>query len=171
MTSDSASVLDHWVELAGDRLLILPWRVRVTQELYAASLLDGRLPWRRDEVSPGFGRPPPLPQRPSRELELAAAAVARELALPHRANLDPHEARPFDLMIPGEIDLLVADISRSRIWVCEVKTRRRASRSMLGSEDESLRGSRRIRRQAARQQRAVAGKPGRCAWGPRYRRA
>ncbi len=105
-----------------DVLQILPWRVRVTQEFYAGSLVDGWLPWPSDEI-PRRLREALLEyrQHPSKELEAFAASIARDLGLPSRPNIEPHHALAIGLTLPGEIDLLIADQARKRIWLCEVK--------------------------------------------------
>lgn len=63
-----------------------------------------------------------LDQDPLRSiLERAATDVVRKLGLSHRCNVLPHEARSSGLLLPGEVDLLVADPAQGRLWVCEVK--------------------------------------------------
>ena len=106
----------------GDDLLVLPWLVAAAQEIYGAYLSDGRLP------SPAADMPKALQtalnqfrQMGNRQLERESADIIKEIGLPYRSNLDIHEAERAGVTIPGEIDLLVADSERSRIWVCEVK--------------------------------------------------
>lgn len=104
------------------RLILIPWRILATQKVYENYLLDGGLPWHSSEI----------PQRvqdalvrfrqvQNQSLEREAAAIAAEIGLPHRSRIKEAEAERGGLKIPGEIDLLVADSSRCRLWVCEVK--------------------------------------------------
>lgn len=107
--------------LLGDRLILMPWRIFATQGTFAGYMQDGRLPWHPGflpkSVTNAFNR---YRQIANRELEREAAAVARSLGLPYQANIEPHIAAA-GLQLPGELDLLVADPVRGRLWVCEVK--------------------------------------------------
>ena len=108
--------------LLGDRLILMPWRIFATQGIFAGYVQDGRLPWHPGylpkSVTNAFNR---HRQIANRELEREAAAVARSLGLPNQANIEPHHAAVAGLQLPGELDLLVADPVRGRLWVCEVK--------------------------------------------------
>jgi hypothetical protein len=110
------------INTGDDQLIIIPRRIAATQDIYATYLLDGRLPWppsvvprRVLDVFNDFRG------RANRDLELQALQVVRGLGLPAAGNIEPHQAATFDLVIAGEIDVLVADVDRSRLWVCEVK--------------------------------------------------
>ncbi|MHB8322944.1 MAG: hypothetical protein ACYDHB_00755 [Candidatus Dormibacteria bacterium] len=109
------------IPVGGD-LLLMPWLVRAAQEVFALYLLDGTLPWAAAStpasVRDAFTR---YRQAGNRDLEREATRVAAQLGLPHRANLRPEVARGVGLELPGEIDLLIVDPQRHRIWVCEVK--------------------------------------------------
>jgi hypothetical protein len=108
--------------LVGQDLLVIPWQIFATQGVYVGYWEDGRLPWHRDDtpdsVRNAFGD---YRKIINRTLEREAVEIVRALGLPHRANIEPHEAVPFGLELPGEIDLLVADPRHGRLWVCEVK--------------------------------------------------
>jgi len=100
----------------------MPWRIFATQGTFAWYMQDGRLPWHPGflpkSVTNAFNR---YRQIANRELEREATAAARSLGLPCRANIQPHQAAVAGLRLPGELDLLVADPLRGRLWVCEVK--------------------------------------------------
>jgi len=108
--------------LLADRLILMPWRIFATQGTFAGYMQDGRLPWHPAylprSVTNAFNR---YRQIANRELEREAAAVARSLSLPYQPNIEPHHAAVAGLQLPGELDLLVADPVRGRLWVCEVK--------------------------------------------------
>ncbi|WP_042169391.1 hypothetical protein [Streptomyces sp. NBRC 110035] len=105
----------------GGRLLLLPWLLHTSQELYAAYLDEGRLP------HPDLPRPVGDALRRYRQqlderLEADLQSVARTAGLPHRFRL--LEKTAAQLGIPGligEIDLLVADPATQRLWVIEAK--------------------------------------------------
>lgn len=102
-------------------LIIIPQRIMATQNVYFQYLYDGRIPNSSDlpkEVTEAFSR---FRQVANKKLERDAAAVATSLGLPYRGNLHEKQASEFGLVIPGEIDLLVADPVHYRLWVCEVK--------------------------------------------------
>ena len=108
--------------LLGDRLILMPWRIFATQGTFAGYMQDGRLPWHPaylpKSVTNAFNR---YRQIANRELERDAAAVAQSVGLRYQANIEPHVAAAAGLQLPGELDLLVADPVRGRLWVCEVK--------------------------------------------------
>jgi hypothetical protein len=108
--------------LPDDALLVMPWRVRATQQVYLNYLLDGRLPWHSSElpedVRNAFNN---FRTYLNESLEREASQAAQECKLPWRPNLKEHEAAVVGLEIPGEIDLLVADPERRLLWVCEAK--------------------------------------------------
>ena len=106
----------------GNDLILLPWLIRATQGVYLRYLLEGRLPWHSTDipktVREAFND---FRQVINRSLERLAGAAAENLALPHKRNILEKDAAALGLQLPGEIDLLIADPVRSRLWVCEVK--------------------------------------------------
>jgi hypothetical protein len=110
------------IPVVGGRLLLMPWRIFAAQNTYANYLDDGRLPWHPEDlpkrVAQSFDH---YRQIGNHALERAALARANALGLPASINLTPAIAKAAGLTIGGEIDLLVADPTRQRIWVCEVK--------------------------------------------------
>ena len=105
-----------------DQLIIIPWQIHATQNVYLGYLTEGRLPWYPEDV--------PDPVRiafdnsrrvANRELERHATHVVANLQLAHKSNITKDQAVAVGLELPGEIDLLIADHLRSRLWVCEVK--------------------------------------------------
>jgi hypothetical protein len=110
------------IPIVGGRLLVMPWRIFAAQNTYANYLDDGRLPWHPKDlpktVMEAFGH---YRQIGNHALERAALEQANALGLPASINVTPAMAKAAGLTIGGEIDLLVADPTRQRIWVCEVK--------------------------------------------------
>jgi hypothetical protein len=107
---------------SGGDLIVMPRQIEATQAVYARYLSEGRLPWPHSEIPPrvrdAFNS---YRQLVNHDLERVAAEIAAEQQLPHKANIDEKEAAKFGLHLPGEVDLLIADSARSRLWVCEVK--------------------------------------------------
>lgn len=103
------------------QLLILPWLAHAAHEAFGAYLDDGRLP--HPEL--------PVPvaqalerhrQQLDRRLEHDVEQAARTAGLPHRFRLLEKTAAQFGIPgLAGEIDLLVADPHRRRLWVIEAK--------------------------------------------------
>ncbi|MEU6572590.1 hypothetical protein [Streptomyces sp. NPDC046805] len=113
--------LTHPLITDGEQLLVLPWLAHASREAYAAYLDEGRLP------HPDL--PAPVRQALSRHrqqldqrLEQDVRDAAHRAQLPHRFRL--LEKAAANLGVPGlagEIDLLVADSDRGRLWVIEAK--------------------------------------------------
>lgn len=110
------------IPVVGGRLLVMPWRIFAAQNTYANYLDDGRLPWHPEDfpkrVAQSFDH---YRQIGNRALERAALEQANALGLRGSINVTPAIAKAAGLTIAGEIDLLLADPTRQRIWVCEVK--------------------------------------------------
>jgi hypothetical protein len=105
-----------------DALLLIPWQIHASQNVYFRYLLEGRIPWHPDDLPETVRRAfNDYRRNPNIALERAAASVAERLKLPHIANIKMDQSEKHGLKIPGEIDLLVADPEQSRLWVCEVK--------------------------------------------------
>ena len=100
----------------------MPWRIAAAQSTYGGYLEDGRLPWHPEDipedVTNAFGE---CRQLANKALERSVLAVSSSLSLPCRGEITQDRAMEFGLDIPGEIDLIVADVERTRLWVCEVK--------------------------------------------------
>lgn len=105
-----------------DRLILIPRRIAATQEIYAAYMLDGRLPWPPSSVprvvADAFNN---FRNKQNKDLERQVVQILSGLGIPFRGNVEPHHAAPSGLRLTGEIDALAADPGRSRLWVCEVK--------------------------------------------------
>jgi len=101
----------------------MPWAAVATQELFVVYFEDSRLPYIDPALPPHAATALRLHrQRRNLQLETEVAAIAANLRLPHRARWTPEEALAAGLPdLPGEIDLIIADDARGRIWVCEVK--------------------------------------------------
>lgn len=105
-----------------DQLIIIPWQIYATQSVYLRYISEGRLPWHSEDVPDQMRNAFNDYRRVANlDLERAAARVATDLHLPHKSNVHPNDAAALGLKLPGEVDLLIADAARSRIWVCEVK--------------------------------------------------
>lgn len=104
------------------RLLLIPRRIEATMDVYAAYFLDGRLPWPPDAVprpvADAFNN---FRNRQNRELERIVFQILDDMEIPFKGNIEPHHAEPSGLRLTGEVDALVGDPARSRLWVCEVK--------------------------------------------------
>ncbi|MDA8289133.1 MAG: hypothetical protein M0014_11925 [Actinomycetota bacterium] len=148
--------------LVGEDLVVMPWRIFATQGIYAGYLEDGRLPWHPSDTPDSVVNAlVDYRKIANQALEREADDVAGAFGMPHRANIEPHQAAALGLELPGEIDLLVADPSRGRLWVCEVKdvyaavspaTMRRRLDKFLDAKDGHV-------AQLSRSARAVAGNP------------
>jgi hypothetical protein len=105
-----------------DRLIIMPWQIDATQGVYLRYMSEGRLPWHPSEIPEQVRNAFNDYRRVvTRGVERVAEQVAADLQMPYKANIHENEAAEFGLHLPGEVDLLIADADRSRIWVCEVK--------------------------------------------------
>ncbi|OLB80080.1 MAG: hypothetical protein AUI14_08115 [Actinobacteria bacterium 13_2_20CM_2_71_6] len=104
-------------------LHVLPRRTEASARVFHNYLDAGRLPW------PGTALPEPVnralsawQQHKQAAFELALERVARQdrqlILLP---RLKPHKAHKRGFEIPGEIDLIIIDVRRRRIWVVEAK--------------------------------------------------
>jgi hypothetical protein len=108
---------------AGDsRLVLVPRLIEASQGIYVTSVFNGRLPWPPTavprSVSDAFNN---FRKTPTRDLELRVLQILDDLGVPCRGNIERHHAAPYGLRLTGEIDVIVADPERSRLWVCEVK--------------------------------------------------
>ncbi len=109
-----------------DGILIAPWLVHTAQQLYAASLSDSRLP-RPDTPPKVADLLDRYRQQQNNQLETDLADAAARAGLPHRPRFDVGPAARAGIPgLPGEIDLLVADPARGRLWVVEAKNPHRA---------------------------------------------
>jgi len=105
------------------KLWIMPWAAEATQELFLVYFQDSRLPYLDPALHPSAAAALQRHrQKRNLQLEDEAAATVRRLGLPHRANWTIEEAEAAGMAgLPGEVDLIVADIAKHRLWVCEVK--------------------------------------------------
>jgi hypothetical protein len=102
--------------------MVMPWLALSAQELYMRYLEAGRWPWPAKDT-PSFvldalndwGSPN------SKLLETEAEDVVKRLQLPYLKNILPESPEGQALELTGELDLLIVDPERTRIWVCEVK--------------------------------------------------
>ena len=112
-----------FIEAGARRLLIVPELAAGTQMIVARYLQDGRVPW--PEVAKTLLRPLRnfrrwqnlrLEQLAEEQLRLAGYLVKR--------SLEPQDLRRFGVPIDdsvGEIDLVVVDAARRKLWVFEAK--------------------------------------------------
>jgi hypothetical protein len=112
------------IALTDDSLLIAPWRVHSSQQVFRNYLMDGSLPWIRQQVpervDDAFNE---FRKRLNSDLERMAEAEAKAVGpnIRARRNVVPEDAAEFGLTLNGEIDLLVGDLVNRRVWICEVK--------------------------------------------------
>jgi len=101
-------------------LLTTPHLLQTTRALWAGYLGQGRLPWPgvsnqlRDKVNL-------LATRGGDDFECGVANIISSLRWPHRAGIPFEELTDRGLAVHGEIDALVADVTRRRIWLIEAK--------------------------------------------------
>ncbi|GHG13452.1 hypothetical protein GCM10017667_54160 [Streptomyces filamentosus] len=104
-----------------DGILIAPWLVHTSQQLYATYLADGRLP-RPDTPPEAKDLLDRHRQQYNNQLETDLAQAAVHAGLPYRSRLERGPAAAAGIPgLSGEIDLLVADPGRKRLWVIEAK--------------------------------------------------
>ena len=103
-------------------MIVIPWQIHATQNVYLGYLAEGRLPWYPQDI------PDPVRNAfneirgvANRELERRATRVVANLQLAHKSNITNDQVAAVGLELPGEVDLLIADNLRSRLWVCEAK--------------------------------------------------
>jgi len=110
------------VRLGNGQILIIPRMIQHTQAIFAAYLLDGRLPWSATEVpAPVRDAYVRYRQTMNRQLQREAVSIVRNLGLRYKERVEPSDVLSLGLALPGEVDLLAADIERRKLWVCEVK--------------------------------------------------
>ncbi|MFD0035671.1 hypothetical protein ACWGDS_30530 [Streptomyces sp. NPDC055059] len=113
--------LTHPLIADGEELLVLPWLAHASREAYAAYLDEGRLPHHELPAPVGQALTRHRQQLDQR-LEQDVRDAVRAAQLPHHFRL--LEKTAAELGVPGlagEIDLLVADPDRGRLWVIEAK--------------------------------------------------
>ncbi|MEU0845724.1 hypothetical protein ABZ370_40610 [Streptomyces sp. NPDC005962] len=113
--------LTHPLIADGEELLVLPWLAHASREAYAAYLDEGRLP--HPELPAPVGQALARHrQQLDQRLEQDVRDAARAAKLPHRFRLLEKTAAEVGIPgLAGEIDLLVADPDRGRLWVIEAK--------------------------------------------------
>ncbi|MGV9655240.1 hypothetical protein [Streptomyces sp. NPDC003554] len=113
--------LTHPLIADGKQLLVLPWLAHASREAYAAYLDEGRLP--HPELPAPVGQALTRHrQQLDQRLEQDVRDAARAAQLPHRFRLLEKTAAALGVPgLAGEIDLLVADPDRGRLWVIEAK--------------------------------------------------
>jgi hypothetical protein len=107
----------------GGKIWIMPWAAAATQELFLTYFQDSRLPYADPALPPAAATAMQRHRlRRNRQLEQEAGEVVQSLGLPHRLRWKPEEATAAGLAnLPGEVDLLVADVATGRLWACEIK--------------------------------------------------
>jgi hypothetical protein len=107
----------------GGRLWIMPWAAEATQELFTSYFLDSRLPYIDPALRPAAATAMRSHrQKRNEQLETEAGAAVQSLGLAYRLRWTGKEARTDGLAsLPGEVDLLIADVETDRLWVCEIK--------------------------------------------------
>ena len=97
------------INLGNDQLILIPRLIEVSQDVYAAYLLNGRLPWPPSavprSVADAFNN---FRNRQNRDLERQVLETLNSLGLPFQGNIEPHQAVPYGLKLTGEIDALAA---------------------------------------------------------------
>lgn len=105
------------------QILLMPRRVAATQQIFANYALGGRLPW------PPHSLPPTVAaaydawqQARQRAFEFLLEGIVRDCGFTHyRRGLREKPAAKLGIRLTGEIDLLLVDEQRQRLWVIEAK--------------------------------------------------
>ena len=105
------------------RIWLLPWTAGATLRVLLNYLQDGRLPWPMSvlpkDVQASLKQ---YFQLRNRELEQQCVEVLQSKFVHVFGSLKPARARKLGIAdLPGEIDVLLVDPARSRIWVVEAK--------------------------------------------------
>jgi hypothetical protein len=109
---------------AGDRqILLLPRRIAATQHIFANYALGGRLPWPPHSLPPAVTAAYEAWQQAGQgAFEIHLEEVVRDHGFTHcRRGLKETPAARMGIRLTGEIDLLLADPHRGRLWVIEAK--------------------------------------------------
>ena len=110
------------VEVSAHEILLIPWLIHRCQDVFVIYMSDGRIPWPpmelTENVRNAFNR---YRQLMNDELERDVEDIAQKLGLVTKARIIAKKAAAIGLLIEGEIDTLIADQKRKRLWVCEVK--------------------------------------------------
>ncbi|MEV7267795.1 hypothetical protein AB0N38_29960 [Micromonospora aurantiaca] len=109
--------------LVDGRVWILPWQITAAQQLYGDYLAHARLPYPATSLlGPTVDAMTEHRKEHNTQLEELARDVVVRLGLPHRFRFEQHQMAAAGIRNPlGEIDLLIADASTRRLWVCEIK--------------------------------------------------
>jgi len=102
-------------------LVSTPHLLHTTQTLWSGYFAQGRLMWPgiSDELRQTVNL---LAQRGGDDFEELVAERLGQLGWPHRSAIPYEQLTRHGLSVRGEIDALVADTARRRIWVLEAKT-------------------------------------------------
>lgn len=109
---------------AGHRqILLLPRRIAATQHIFANYAPGGRLPWPPHSLPPAVTAAYEAWQRAGQDaFEIHLEEIVRDHGFTHyRRNLKEKPAARMGIRLTGEIDLLLADPHRGRLWVIEAK--------------------------------------------------
>lgn len=105
------------------QILLMPRRVAATQHIFANYALGGRLPWPpRSLPQAVVAAYDAWQQARQRAFEFHLEEIVRDRGFTHyRRGLREKPAAKLGIRIAGEIDLLLADELRRRLWVIEAK--------------------------------------------------
>ncbi|GAA4726551.1 hypothetical protein GCM10025782_26170 [Pedococcus ginsenosidimutans] len=132
--------------LHDDELWVSPARCRGTQRLFINYLSEGRLPWPRSALQEQVrdslvSAAAKMRQERNRGVEKAVLARVVDAGWPARAQVRPtHKGLPW---LPGEVDVLTADMEALVVWVLEVKDLQAAfSPVEIGEQVGAIHGAR-----------------------------
>lgn len=105
------------------QILLLPRRIAATQQIFANYATDGRLPWPPHSLPPAVTAAYEAWQQAGQDaFEIYLEEVVRDHGFTHcRRGLKEKPAARMGIRLSGEIDLLLADPHRARLWVIEAK--------------------------------------------------
>jgi hypothetical protein len=103
-------------------LLLLPRLVDLTRRIWLTYLSDARLPLPPADIPPSIDQAlMAWRSEPNIDFERLVEAAAAAAGLPHAGNVDQKHGNRVGLQLRSEIDLLVADPRRRRLYVVEAK--------------------------------------------------
>jgi len=110
------------VEISEDEVLLIPWLIHRCQDVFLIYMSDGRIPWPPTELTEKVRNAFIwYRQLMNEELERDVDDIAQGLGFATKTRVIEKEAAAVGLHVEGEIDALIGDVSRKRLWVCEVK--------------------------------------------------
>ncbi len=106
------------------RIWVLPWRIGESHRIFVNYFLDHRLPWPETSLPSSVRRAlSKIRTARNHALEDEVGRIAQEASLPARIRIAklPRDDHSSYGRLPFEIDAVIAEPSRRRLWVVEAK--------------------------------------------------